>query len=146
MLQLIFFILFTSGFTESQGKNVICNSSDVEISYSFCGSECVLWRFHQFMFCLFLIGSDIIFLEGSVNVWYDARNILAQKKVICSGFDDDYSFCGTLKGETLNATFEMSGLKMKLPKVLSKVYILYVIHMLKVTKICKIACLHVYFP
>ncbi|XP_030409142.1 lymphocyte antigen 96 isoform X3 [Gopherus evgoodei] len=60
--------------------------------------------------------NDIIFLEGSVNVWYDAANILEQKKVICSGFDDDYSFCGTLKGETLNTTFEISGLKMELPK------------------------------
>uniref|UniRef100_A0A674IDV4 Lymphocyte antigen 96 n=1 Tax=Terrapene triunguis TaxID=2587831 RepID=A0A674IDV4_9SAUR len=92
MFQLVFFILFTSGFTESQGKKVLCSSSDVEISYSFCG------KFHQFMFCLFLIGSDIIFLESSINVWYDAGNVLELKEVICSGFDDDYSFCGTLKG------------------------------------------------
>nr|XP_032640660.1 lymphocyte antigen 96 [Chelonoidis abingdonii] len=133
MLQLIFFILFTSGFTESQGKNVICNSSDVEISYSFCDSMDDVF-FLNIVPCSFsetrwkvtlslIPRSDIIFLEGSVNVWYDARNILAQKKVICSGFDDDYSFCGTLKGETLNATFEMSGLKMKLPKGIYTVFL-----------------------
>ncbi|KAM7175244.1 lymphocyte antigen 96 isoform 2-T2 [Macrochelys suwanniensis] len=97
MFQLVFFILFTSGFTESQGKNVLCRSSEVEISYSFCGS-------------------DLIFLEGSVNLWYDAVNVLPLKKVICHGFDDEYSFCGTLKGETLNVTFEFSGLTMQLPK------------------------------
>ncbi|KAG6920561.1 lymphocyte antigen 96 [Chelydra serpentina] len=42
--------------------------------------------------------SDLIFLEGSVNLWYDAVNVLPLKKVICHGFDDEYSFCGTLKG------------------------------------------------
>ncbi|XP_043363639.1 lymphocyte antigen 96 isoform X6 [Dermochelys coriacea] len=99
MFQLVFFILFTSGFTESQGKKVLCGSSDVEISYSFCES-------------------DIIFLEGSMDLWYDAASILQWTEVICHGFDDDYSFCGTLKGETVNTTFELSGLKMPLPKKL----------------------------
>ncbi|EMP32277.1 hypothetical protein UY3_10575 [Chelonia mydas] len=45
-----------------------------------------------------LIGSDIIFLEGSMDLWYDAANVFQGKEVICHGFDDDYSFCGTLKG------------------------------------------------
>nr|XP_005306836.1 lymphocyte antigen 96 isoform X1 [Chrysemys picta bellii] len=155
MFQLVFFILFTSGFTESQGKKVLCSSSDVEISYSFCDSmdhvlflsivPCSFSESRWKVTLLWIPRSDIIFLESSIHVWYDAANLLEWKKVICSGFDDDYSFCGTLKGETLNTTFEFSGLKMKLPKVLAKVYILYLIYMLKVTKICQIACLHVYF-
>ncbi|XP_039381440.1 lymphocyte antigen 96 isoform X3 [Mauremys reevesii] len=126
MFQLVFFILFTSGFTESQGKKVLCSSSDVEISYSFCDSmddafflSIVPCSFSESRWKVTLLSiprNDIIFLEGSVNVWYDAENISAWKKVICSGFDDDYSFCGTLKGETLNTTFEIGGLKMKLPK------------------------------
>ncbi|KAG6933126.1 lymphocyte antigen 96 [Chelydra serpentina] len=126
MFQLVFFILFTSGFTESQGENVLCRSSEVEISYSFCDSvdhifflSIVPCSFREGRWKVTLLGiprSDLIFLEGSVNLWYDAVNVLPLKKVICHGFDDEYSFCGTLKGETLNATFEFSGLTMQLPK------------------------------
>ncbi|KAM9163752.1 lymphocyte antigen 96 isoform 2-T3 [Pangshura tecta] len=126
MFQLVFFILFTSGFTESQGKKVLCSSSEVEISYSFCDSmddafflSLVPCSFSESRWKVTLVlipRNDAIFLEGRINVWYDGVDILTLKKVICSGFDDDYSFCGTLKGETLNTTFEISGLKMKLQK------------------------------
>ncbi|TFK10920.1 E3 ubiquitin-protein ligase RNF216 [Platysternon megacephalum] len=133
MFQLVFFILFTSGFTESQGKKVLCSSSDVEISYSFCDSmdhvfflsivPCSFSKSRWKATLLLIPRSDIIFLEVSVNVWYDDANVLERKEVICSGFDDDYSFCGTLKGETLNTTFEFSGLKMKLPKGIYTIFL-----------------------
>ncbi|XP_038244357.1 lymphocyte antigen 96 isoform X2 [Dermochelys coriacea] len=126
MFQLVFFILFTSGFTESQGKKVLCGSSDVEISYSFCDSmdhvfflsivPCSFSESRWKVTLLWIPKSDIIFLEGSMDLWYDAASILQWTEVICHGFDDDYSFCGTLKGETVNTTFELSGLKMPLPK------------------------------
>ncbi|CAM5089719.1 unnamed protein product, partial [Eretmochelys imbricata] len=127
MFQLVFFILFTSRFTESQGKKVLCRSSDVEISYSFCDSvdhvfflgivPCSFSEGRWKITLLWIPRSDIIFLEGSMDLWYDAANVFQGKEVICHGFDDDYSFCGTLKGETVNTTFELSGLKMQLPKV-----------------------------
>ncbi|XP_037748345.1 lymphocyte antigen 96 isoform X1 [Chelonia mydas] len=128
MFQLVFFILFTSGFTESQGKKLLCRSSDVEISYSFCDSmdhvfflgivPCSFSEGRWKITLLWIPRSDIIFLEGSMDLWYDAANVFQGKEVICHGFDDDYSFCGTLKGETVNTTFELSGLKMQLPKTL----------------------------
>ncbi|XP_065256278.1 lymphocyte antigen 96 isoform X2 [Emys orbicularis] len=133
MFQLVFFILFTSGFTESQGKKVLCSSSDVEISYSFCDSmdhvfflsivPCSFREGRWKVTLLWIPRSDIIFLESSINVWYDAGNVLEWKEVICSGFDDDYSFCGTLKGETINTTFEFSGLKMKLLKGIYTIFL-----------------------
>ncbi|XP_034619036.1 lymphocyte antigen 96 isoform X2 [Trachemys scripta elegans] len=133
MFQLVFFILFTSGFTESQGKKVLCSSSDVEISHSFCDSmdhvlflsivPCSFSESRWKVTLLWIPRSDIIFLESSIHVWYDAANLLEWKNVICSGFDDDYSFCGTLKGETLNTTFEFSGLKMKLPKGIYTIFL-----------------------
>ncbi|XP_026515437.1 lymphocyte antigen 96 [Terrapene carolina triunguis] len=133
MFQLVFFILFTSGFTESQGKKVLCSSSDVEISYSFCDSmdhvfflsivPCSFREGRWKVTLLWIPRSDIIFLESSINVWYDAGNVLELKEVICSGFDDDYSFCGTLKGETINTTFEFSGLRMKLLKGIYTIFL-----------------------
>ncbi|XP_039381444.1 lymphocyte antigen 96 isoform X7 [Mauremys reevesii] len=84
MFQLVFFILFTSGFTESQGKKVLCSSSDVEISYSFCDSM-----------------DDAFFLSI----------------VPCSFSESRWKVTLLSIPKTLNTTFEIGGLKMKLPKM-----------------------------
>ncbi|XP_067409940.1 lymphocyte antigen 96 [Emydura macquarii macquarii] len=126
MFQLVFFTLFTFGFTASQGKEVICNTTDLELSYSFCDSVSHVFFFRIYP-CFFSPGewsatlfwiprSDIIFLKGTLSVWYNAAKVLDSKHVVCHGFDDDYSFCGTLKGETMNTTIRLSGLRIKFLK------------------------------
>ncbi|XP_075776614.1 lymphocyte antigen 96 isoform X2 [Pelodiscus sinensis] len=121
MLQLVFFTLFTSGFIESQGRKVFCESSELKISYSFCDSVA-----HVFLVtivpCSFsqrnwkgtvfwIPRSDIIFMKVRIELWYNTAKVLDSKHIVCHGFDDDFSFCGTLKGETVNTTFHMSGVR-----------------------------------
>ncbi|XP_074841832.1 lymphocyte antigen 96 [Carettochelys insculpta] len=133
MFLLVSFILFTCGFIESERKILICESSETEIFYSFCDSVD-----HKIMFnivpCTFtqrswegslfwIPRSDIIFLKGVLHLWYAGAKILEWKQVICSGFDDDYSFCGTLKGESINTTFGISGMQTKFPQGLYTVVI-----------------------
>uniref|UniRef100_A0A8C6J6A7 Uncharacterized protein n=1 Tax=Melopsittacus undulatus TaxID=13146 RepID=A0A8C6J6A7_MELUD len=124
MFGLIFFILFTPGVSE-----LLCTSSDLEMSYTFCDSTA-----HAFMFNLtpcstmnkpiwnaaltWILRSDIIFLKIVFNVWYDGARALHWKEVICSGADDEYSVCGMLKGETLETVFNIKGARTKFPKVL----------------------------
>uniref|UniRef100_A0A8C5JRS9 Lymphocyte antigen 96 n=1 Tax=Junco hyemalis TaxID=40217 RepID=A0A8C5JRS9_JUNHY len=122
MFELLFFILFTPGVSE-----LICTSSDLEMSYTFCDSTA-----HSFKFNLtpcstrnkpvwkaaltWIPRSDIHFLKIVFNVWYDGAKALLWKEVLCSGADDEYSLCGTLKGETLESAFDIKGSRLEFPK------------------------------
>ncbi|NXG58150.1 LY96 protein, partial [Hemiprocne comata] len=122
MFGLLFFVLFTPGVSES-----LCVSSDLEMSYTFCDSMA-----HTFMVNLtpcsiintsvwkavlsWIPRSDINFLKIVFNVWYNGAKALHWKEVLCSGADDKYSVCGTLKGETLATAFPIKGARIKFPK------------------------------
>ncbi|NXE21220.1 LY96 protein, partial [Ardeotis kori] len=122
MFGLFFFILFTPGVSE-----LLCTSSELEMSYTFCDSTA-----HAFMFNLTPCGivnksvwsaaltwiprSDIIFLKIVVTVWYDGAKALHWKEILCSGNDDEYSVCGKLKGETTTTDFDIKGARTKFPK------------------------------
>ncbi|NXT45862.1 LY96 protein, partial [Pluvianellus socialis] len=104
MFGLFFFILFTPGVSE-----FICMSSDLELSYTFCDSTA-----HAFMFNLtpcsitnnptwkatlsWIPRSDITFLKLVFNVWYEGAKAFHWQETLCSGADDAYSVCATLKG------------------------------------------------
>ncbi|NXS33456.1 LY96 protein, partial [Pomatostomus ruficeps] len=122
MFGLLFFILFTP-----RASEFLCTSSDLEMSYTFCDSTA-----HAFMFNLtpcstvdksvwkaaltWIPRSDIAFLKVVFHVWYDGAKALLWKELICSGADDAYSVCGTLKGETLVREFHIKGSRIKFPK------------------------------
>ncbi|XP_065688583.1 lymphocyte antigen 96 isoform X2 [Patagioenas fasciata] len=92
MFGLLFLILFTPGVSE-----FLCMSSDLELSYTFCGS-------------------DITFLKVIFRVWYNGAKALHWKEVLCSGVDDEYSVCGRLKGETVATAFDIKGARISFPK------------------------------
>ncbi|NXU27213.1 LY96 protein, partial [Thalassarche chlororhynchos] len=122
MFGLLFFILFTPGVSE-----FLCTSSDLEMSYTFCDSTA-----HAFTFNLtpcsimnksvwkaaltWIPRSDITFLKIVFKVWYDGAKALHWKEVLCSGVDDEYAACGTLKGETIATAFDIKGARTKFPK------------------------------
>ncbi|NXC00771.1 LY96 protein, partial [Orthonyx spaldingii] len=122
MFGLLLFILFAPGLSE-----LVCTSSDLEMSYTFCDSTA-----YAFMFNLtpcstmnrsdwkaaltWIPRSDITFLKIVFHVWYDGAKALLWKELLCSGADDAYSVCGMLKGETLVAEFDIKGSRIKFPK------------------------------
>ncbi|XP_030301220.1 lymphocyte antigen 96 isoform X2 [Calypte anna] len=124
MYGLLLFILFTPGVSE-----FLCMSSDLEMSYTFCDSVG-----HIFMFNLtpcsivdkstwraaltWIPRSDINFLKIVFNVWYNGAKALHWKEILCSGEDDKYSECGTLKGETIATEFDIKGARITFPKEL----------------------------
>uniref|UniRef100_A0A8D0LCH1 Lymphocyte antigen 96 n=1 Tax=Sphenodon punctatus TaxID=8508 RepID=A0A8D0LCH1_SPHPU len=117
MFQLVFFILFASGLTELQEKELLCKSADVEIFYSVCdpisrsfflGVEPCTYSGDWKLTFSWIPRGDINVLIAYVTIWHDATTFLEWKYVICSGSDDGYSFCGTLKGETVNTTMGAS--------------------------------------
>ncbi|NXA10013.1 LY96 protein, partial [Sapayoa aenigma] len=122
MFGLLFFILFTPGVSE-----FLCTSPDLEMSYTFCDSTA-----HAFMFNLtpcnimntdvwkatlkWIPRSDITFLQIVFSIWNDGSKVFHWKELLCSGTDDEYSVCETLKGETLVEEFDVKGLRTKFPK------------------------------
>ncbi|NXC28850.1 LY96 protein, partial [Campylorhamphus procurvoides] len=122
MFGLLFFTLFPSGVSE-----LLCMSSDLEMSYTFCDSTD-----HAFTFNLtpcsimntsvwkgtlsWIPRSDITFLEIVFNVWYNGDKALHWKELLCSGVDDEFSVCETLKGETLVEEFDIKGSRTSFPK------------------------------
>ncbi|NXP12875.1 LY96 protein, partial [Thinocorus orbignyianus] len=60
--------------------------------------------------------SDITFLKVVFNVWLGGTKALHWKEVVCSGTDDKYAECGTLKGETLATEFDIKGARITFPK------------------------------
>ncbi|NXU84779.1 LY96 protein, partial [Xiphorhynchus elegans] len=60
--------------------------------------------------------SDITFLEIVFNVWYNGDKALHWKELLCSGADDEFSVCETLKGEALVEEFDIKGSRISFPK------------------------------
>ncbi|XP_026698730.1 lymphocyte antigen 96 isoform X2 [Athene cunicularia] len=113
-------------FLSASVSEFLCTSSDLELSYTFCDSTA-----HTFMFNLtpcsmnksvwkaaltWIPRSDITFLKIVFNVWYEGANALHWKEVLCSGSDDIYSVCGTLKGESFATVFDIKGSRIQFPK------------------------------
>ncbi|NXF39399.1 LY96 protein, partial [Nyctibius bracteatus] len=129
MFGLLFFILFTPGVSE-----FLCTSSDLELSYTFCDSTAHAFKFNLTPCSImnksvwkasltWIPRSDITFLKVIFKVWYNGAKALHWKEVICSGADDEYSVCGTLKGETIATAFDIKGARTKFPQGNYKVII-----------------------
>ncbi|XP_051052456.1 lymphocyte antigen 96 isoform X2 [Phodopus roborovskii] len=95
------FILFSTllppVFTRSEQQQWVCNSSDATVSYSYCGRDL-----------------KKLYLNLSINV--NSIEVPTRKEVICHGYDDNYSFCRALKGETVNTIVPFSFRGILFPK------------------------------
>ncbi|XP_048363271.1 lymphocyte antigen 96 [Sphaerodactylus townsendi] len=120
MFHCICFILLASGFIVAQEKHLLCSTSDLEILYSSCGSTtetfffgvepCYLNGFSKWNGTIFWIPKrDLIFLRVTIAGWYEAKKVLEWRYIACTGEDDEYSYCGALKGETINTTVTIKG-------------------------------------
>uniref|UniRef100_A0A4X1UGA5 Lymphocyte antigen 96 n=1 Tax=Sus scrofa TaxID=9823 RepID=A0A4X1UGA5_PIG len=86
---MLFSTLFSSIFTEPREKMWICNSSDASLWYNYCGR-------------------DIQKLYLNLHISIKSMTLPMRKEVICREYGGDYSFCGALKGETVNTTIPFS--------------------------------------
>ncbi|XP_077208249.1 lymphocyte antigen 96 [Paroedura picta] len=123
---IVFLILLASGFIEAQEKRMLCRSPDLDLSYSSCGSSsetfyfraepCSLNGFSKWKGILFWIPKrDLTFLRVRTVMWYQHKKVLEWRHVLCAGEDYDYTYCGALKGETINTTVRISSEKANYP-------------------------------
>ncbi|XP_063113534.1 lymphocyte antigen 96 isoform X3 [Cavia porcellus] len=105
----LFSTLFSPVFTEPKDHYWICNSSDANISYTYCDNKKLPISI-SLTPCLELKGSsgflniyhiprrDLRKLYFNLDVSFKSMSLPKRKEVICRGYDDKYSFCRTLKG------------------------------------------------
>ncbi|KAM3928085.1 lymphocyte antigen 96 [Leptodactylus fuscus] len=103
-------LLFLLGFVtvETSRRHLICNTPKVEVYYEMCDDSltlvlkmepCELSRNVAFNWSFTGIPrKNIDRLYLAVTVWKDSVTVSDLRYVICSGADDEYDFCGALKG------------------------------------------------
>ncbi|XP_056378989.1 lymphocyte antigen 96 [Hyla sarda] len=107
-------LLFLFGFviTETSRKHMMCNTSKMEVFYEKCDDSfiplikvepCELHKNARMNFTMTLIPrKNIDRLYAKVQIWKGPVTVSDRRYVLCTGLDDEYDFCGALKGETLN--------------------------------------------
>ncbi|XP_075684330.1 lymphocyte antigen 96 [Rhinoderma darwinii] len=107
-------LLFLLGFitVETNRKYLLCNTPKFEVFFEMCDDSfppvitlepCELNRNRIMNFSMTIIPrKDIDRLYSKVQIWKESVTISDRKYVLCNGFDDEFDFCGALKGETLN--------------------------------------------
>ncbi|KAF6323460.1 lymphocyte antigen 96 [Rhinolophus ferrumequinum] len=86
---MLFSTLFSSIFTDPGEQHWVCNSSDVSVWYTYCGRDT----------------EDLYF---NLYLSFNSLNFPMRKEFVCRGSDAYYSFCRTLKGETVNTSIPFS--------------------------------------
>ncbi|KAJ1076121.1 PREDICTED: lymphocyte antigen 96 [Capra hircus] len=115
----LFSALFSSIFTEPREKRWVCNSSDAAVWYDYCDNlkfpisirsePCITLKGSRGTLYLYYIPRrDIRSLYFNIYLSTKHMNFPLRKEVICRGYDDDFSFCRALKGETVNTTIQFS--------------------------------------
>ncbi|XP_008577095.1 PREDICTED: lymphocyte antigen 96 [Galeopterus variegatus] len=116
---MLFSTLFSFIFTEPGKQYWICNSSESSVSYTYCDKTeypisinlepCItLTGTRGFLHIFFIPRTDIKKLYFNLYISVNSVDFPKRKEVICRGSDDVYSFCGNLKGETVNTTISFS--------------------------------------
>ncbi|XP_027629382.1 lymphocyte antigen 96 isoform X2 [Tupaia chinensis] len=108
----LFSTLFSFIFTEPEKQHWVCNSSDVSISYTYCELAGTKGFLHLF----YIPRRDLKKLYFNLYISVNSMNLPKRKEVICRGFDDDYSFCKAVKGESINTTIPFSFKGIRFPK------------------------------
>uniref|UniRef100_A0A8B9XQM3 Lymphocyte antigen 96 n=1 Tax=Bos mutus grunniens TaxID=30521 RepID=A0A8B9XQM3_BOSMU len=127
----LFSTLFSSIFTEPRENRWVCNSSDATVWYDYCDNlkfpvsirsePCITLKGSRGILYLYYIPRrDIRSLYFNIYLSTKSMNFPLRKEVICRGYDDDFSFCRALKGETVNTTIQFSFRGIRFSKVLFK--------------------------
>ncbi|XP_015680141.1 lymphocyte antigen 96 isoform X1 [Protobothrops mucrosquamatus] len=127
-------ILFVYGFTVALEKQLLCTSHDIDILYSYCGSgrdtfffsvePCLLRDRTEWQGTIFWIPkADLTVVDARIQLWNGPLKALKWESTVCHGVDDDYSYCGTLKGETIKTTVKIRDSHSQYRKLLKGEYI-----------------------
>ncbi|XP_040288185.1 lymphocyte antigen 96 isoform X1 [Bufo bufo] len=129
-------LLFLLGFVtvETSRKHLLCNTPKLEVFYEMCDDSfepvvkmepCELNKAVNFSITM-IPRKNIDHLYSIVEIWKESVTVSQKRHVMCSEENDEYDFCGTLKGETLNAYYHgFSSRKLQLLKMAAFIPAIY---------------------
>ncbi|KAJ1192554.1 hypothetical protein NDU88_001861 [Pleurodeles waltl] len=109
---LLLFTLFIQAFCRAPEKYTLCTSSSLDLAYVYCGRTshapkigvdfCDVRKNGSWNITASWIPSfDVNKLYAIVVTWHESMKISERTYILCSGHDDEFEFCGRLKGETI---------------------------------------------
>ncbi|XP_006860131.1 PREDICTED: lymphocyte antigen 96 [Chrysochloris asiatica] len=118
-LFMLFSTLFPSIFTDLEKQHWICNSSDLSVWYTYCDKmkhsisiklePCLTLKGGRgYLQLSYIPRRDIKKLYFNIYMYLKTIEFPMRTEVVCRGFDDQYSFCRAVKGETVNTTIPFS--------------------------------------
>uniref|UniRef100_A0A8D0C1J1 Lymphocyte antigen 96 n=1 Tax=Salvator merianae TaxID=96440 RepID=A0A8D0C1J1_SALMN len=126
VLQLVIVSLQVCGDVVAQQQELLCETDDLKILYSSCGhyddtfslkiEPCSLQVSKWHLGIFWIPNGDITVLHAEVGIWHETHESLKFKVTLCQDEDDEYDFCGALKGETINTTSRASSSLPRYPK------------------------------
>ncbi|XP_069815742.1 lymphocyte antigen 96 [Dendropsophus ebraccatus] len=115
MFKLLLFLLGFGTVCTSK-KHVLCSTLRLELFYEKCDDSytpvikmepCEINKDTRVTLSLTIIPrKDIGRLYARVQVSKDSVTVSDFRYVLCSGYDDEFDFCGALKGETLKLSYQ----------------------------------------
>ncbi|XP_073406878.1 lymphocyte antigen 96 [Dendrobates tinctorius] len=112
-LEMFTFLLLLLGFgtIKCSTKYFLCDTPKIEVYYEMCDDSfppviklegCELSRHtHGNISMKFIPRKNIDRLHVIVEIWKESVTVSVTKVDLCTGVDDEFDFCGALKGETL---------------------------------------------
>ncbi|XP_072267146.1 lymphocyte antigen 96 [Pyxicephalus adspersus] len=115
MVTFMFFFLLLFVPVKTIRKHIVCDSPNTELYYELCGDipeptfsmePCLFnWREHVNFSVTAIPRLDLDYLYATLEIWNDKKQFSNTRYDFCSGTDDEYTFCGALKGETIRLNF-----------------------------------------
>ncbi|XP_072267144.1 lymphocyte antigen 96-like isoform X2 [Pyxicephalus adspersus] len=113
MVTFMFFFLVLFVPVKTITKHILCDSPNTELYYELCGDiypeptfflePCLFnWREHVDISVTGIPRLDLDYMYATLEIWNDDKKQVSNTRYdFCSGTDDEYPFCGALKGETI---------------------------------------------
>ncbi|XP_075069770.1 lymphocyte antigen 96 isoform X3 [Mixophyes fleayi] len=105
-------LLFLLGFmtVETITEHTLCDTPKLHVVYTLCDESdhpvinmepCVFRRnVYGNLSVTFIPRMDLDHFYATVEVWHKSMKLLDGRYELCSGVDDEFDFCGGVKGET----------------------------------------------
>ncbi|KAM4027555.1 lymphocyte antigen 96 [Anomaloglossus baeobatrachus] len=113
----VLLLLFGFGTLEAKIKYILCDTPRVEAFYEMCDDEsfapvikvegCELSKHTYMNISLTAIPrKNIDRLYAMVEIWKESVTVSFTRFELCTGVDDEFDFCGALKGETVTFFYD----------------------------------------
>ncbi|XP_063781102.1 lymphocyte antigen 96 isoform X2 [Pseudophryne corroboree] len=112
MVSVILLLLLGFGTVGAIPKYILCDTPQLNVFYILCDESdhpvltmdpCIYRKNQLFnMSATMIPRADLDNVHAKIEIWQDSNKVSDQRYDLCSGVDDEFDFCGSVKGETVD--------------------------------------------